>query len=235
MLIPTDEEAAVLIAENSAVLAEWFLLPRVPSGLPARLASKRGLYELCLEHDAPAPASSFPQTAADVAEFAATATFPVVAKNLEAWVRLHAPVVDGTTGIATAAELLALSRAWGDKPSVILQEYIPTEHAEDWIVHLYRGADGDPLVLFTGVKMRSWPPEAGMTACAYTVSNPQLAALAAHLCERVGFCGIADLDFRYDRRDGRYKLVDFNPRVAPSSGCSRTRPGSTWCGPCTWT
>jgi len=29
----------------------------------------------------------------------------------------------------------------------------------------------------------------------------------------VGYCGIADLDFRYDRRDGRYKLVDFNPRV----------------------
>ena len=213
VLIPTDEEAAVLIAENSAALAEWFLAPRVPSHLPARLASKRGLYELCLEHDVPAPASAFPRTAADVAEFAATATFPVVAKNLEAWVRLHAPAVNGTTVIATAAELLALARAWGDKPSVILQEYIPTEHAEDWIVHLYRGAGGDPLVLFTGVKVRSWPPQAGMTACAYTVSNPQLAALAARLCERVGYCGIADLDFRYDRRDGRYKLVDFNPRV----------------------
>ncbi len=213
VLIPTDEEAAVLIAENSAALAEWFLLPKVPSSLPARLASKRGLYELCLEHDVPAPASSFPQTAADVAGFAATATFPVVAKNLEAWVRLHAPVVSGTTVIATAAELLALARAWGDNPSVILQEYIPPEHAEDWIVHLYRGAGGDPLVLFTGVKVRSWPPQAGMTACAYTVGNPQLAALAARLCERVGYCGIADLDFRYDRRDGRYKLVDFNPRV----------------------
>ena len=52
-----------------------------------------------------------------------------------------------------------------------------------------------------------------MTACAYTASNPQLAALATRLCERVGYCGIADLDFRYDRRDGRYKLVDFNPRT----------------------
>ncbi len=52
-----------------------------------------------------------------------------------------------------------------------------------------------------------------MTACAYTASNPQLAALATRLCERVSYCGIADLDFRYDRRDGRYKLVDFNPRT----------------------
>ena len=58
----------------------------------------------------------------------------------------------------------------GAKPSVILQEYIPPEHAEDWIVHLYRGAGGEPLVLFTGVKVQVLAAQAGMTACAYTVS-----------------------------------------------------------------
>jgi len=213
VLVPTDEEAAVLIAEHSADLAEYFLLPQVAPDLPAKLASKRGLYELCLEHGVPAPGSSFPRTAAEVTAFAATATFPVVAKNLEAWVRLRAPAVNGTTVIGTATELLALARGWGDEPSVILQEYIPPEHAGDWIVHLYRGAGGEPLLLFTGVKVRSWPPRAGMTACAYTAPNPELAELAARLCKQVGFCGVADLDFRHDRRDGRYKLVDFNPRV----------------------
>jgi len=213
VLIPTDEEAAVLIAEHAAELADWFLLPQVAPDLPARLASKGGLYELCLEHDVPAPASSFPQTMADIEQFAAHAAFPVVAKNLEAWTRLHHPVVNGTTIIDSAGELLAMARDWGDTPSVILQEYIPADVAEDWIVHLYRGADGDPLVLFTGIKVRSWPPQAGMTALAYTVSNPKLAELAAQLCDRVGFSGIADLDFRFDRRDGQYKLVDFNPRI----------------------
>ncbi|HXP54534.1 MAG TPA: hypothetical protein VN847_06250 [Streptosporangiaceae bacterium] len=213
MLIPTDEEAAVLIAENSAELSEYFLLPRVAPELPARLASKGGLYELCLEHDVPAPASVFPQTLAEIEQFAARASFPVVAKNLEAWVRLHRPVVNGTTIIDSAGELITMARDWGDTFSVILQEYIPADAAEDWIVHLYRGAGGDPLVLFTGIKVRSWPPQAGMTALAYTVSNPKLAELAAHLCEQVGFAGIADLDFRFDRRDGQYKLVDFNPRI----------------------
>jgi D-aspartate ligase len=213
ILIPTDEEAAVLIAENAAELADWFLLPQVAADLPARLASKGGLYRLCLEYDVPAPDSSFPQTMADIERFAARATFPVVAKNLEAWTRLHHPVVNGTTIIDSAGELLTMARGWGETPSVILQEYIPADVAEDWIVHLYRGTDGDPLVLFTGIKVRSWPPQAGMTALAYTVSNPKLAELAAHLCDRVSFSGIADLDFRFDRRDGQYKLVDFNPRI----------------------
>ncbi|KAB1980775.1 hypothetical protein [Streptomyces triticiradicis] len=33
------------------------------------------------------------------------------------------------------------------------------------------------------------------------------------MCRRVGYSGLTDLDWRYDRRDGQYKLVDFNPRT----------------------
>ncbi|HEY2667919.1 MAG TPA: ATP-grasp domain-containing protein, partial [Actinomycetota bacterium] len=38
-------------------------------------------------------------------------------------------------------------------------------------------------------------------------------ALASDLCQRLGFCGIADLDWRFDELDGSYKLLDFNPRM----------------------
>ncbi len=211
--VPTDEEAAVLLAEHAAELEEWFLLPQVPPDLPRRLASKQGLYELCCKFGVPAPASGFPQTADEIAGFAARATFPVVAKNLEAWVRRSAPVVAGTTILRTPAELLAMAEGWGETPSVILQDYIPRDQAEDWIVHLYCDATSHCVVNFTGVKVRSWPPHAGMTACAYIVSNPGLAEMAARFCKDIGFRGIADLDWRFDRRDGEYKLLDFNPRV----------------------
>jgi predicted ATP-grasp superfamily ATP-dependent carboligase len=80
-------------------------------------------------------------------------------------------------------------------------------------VHAYFDENSAPLALFTGVKVRSWPPHAGMTANAYVVDNPELAALAEQFVKRIGFTGIVDLDLRFDRRDGRYKLLDFNPRM----------------------
>ena len=46
VLIPTDEEAAVLIAEHAADLGDAFLFPRIEPTLPRRLASKRGLHDL---------------------------------------------------------------------------------------------------------------------------------------------------------------------------------------------
>ena len=213
VLIPTDDEAAVLIAEHASELSDYFLFPQISPGLPRKLASKWGLYELCREHDVPAPKSAFPSSAAEVTAFAAHSTFPVVVKNAESWVRLRAPVVSSTTVVHTPEELLALIPPEGGHPSMIVQEYIPREHAEDWIVHLYCDANSNCVVSFTGVKVRSWPPHAGVTACAYATANPGLAQLAERFCKDIGYQGIADLDWRLDHRDGQYKLTDFNPRV----------------------
>lgn len=213
VLIPTDEEAAVLIAEHQEELATRFLFPRVDGKLPRRLASKQGLHELCVEHGISSPVSSFPQSYEEVERFAERACFPVVAKNCEAFERRRQPAVNGTTRIADREGLLRLARGWGERPGVILQEYLPREDAEDWIVHAYFDADSTPLAMFTGVKVRSWPPHAGMTANAYVVDNPELADIAARFIKQIGFSGVIDLDLRFDRRDGRYKLLDFNPRM----------------------
>lgn len=213
VMIPTDDEAAVLIAEHAGELSDYFLFPPVPSGLPRKLASKWGLYELCCEHGIPAPKSVFPSTADELAAFAAHGTFPVVVKNAESWVRLRAPVVRSTTVLHTPEELLALIRPRSGTACAIVQEYIPREYAQDWIVHLYCDANSNCVVLFTGVKVRSWPPHTGVTAYAYAAANPGLTQLAERFCKAIGFQGIADLDWRLDRRDGQYKLTDFNPRM----------------------
>nr|WP_236579964.1 ATP-grasp domain-containing protein [Streptomyces sp. HM190] len=213
VLVPTDEEAAVLIAEHQDALGPVFLFPRVDAKLPRRLASKQGLHELCVEHGVASPTAAFPQSYDEVERFAARARFPVVAKNREAFERRRQPAVNGTTRIESPEALLRLARGWGGRPGVILQEYLPREDAEDWIVHAYFDADSAPLALFTGVKVRSWPPHAGMTANAYIVDNPELADIAARFIKQIGFSGVIDLDLRFDRRDGLYKLLDFNPRM----------------------
>lgn len=213
VVVPTDEEAAVLVAEHADVLGDLFLISRSRTpGLVRTLASKRGLYELCLEHGVPTPETWFPESLDEIEKYALNGDFPVVVKNREAFGRRAAPVVRSTTIVHTSEELMSLAVQWPDPPGVVLQEHIPRDSAEDWFVHSYvdqtsRGA------LFTGVKVRSWPPHAGMTSCAYAVWNPELADQARRLYSNIGYCGVADLDFRLDDRDGQYKLVDFNPRV----------------------
>jgi predicted ATP-grasp superfamily ATP-dependent carboligase len=225
LALPTDDEAAVFVAEHAEALSPWLLTPRVEPGLPRRLASKRGLHDACVELGVPVPRAVFPTSLKEVAAFAEEVVFPVVAKNVDPFSRLSDPAVDFSTVLKTPEALLALADTWPDPPSVMLQEYIPREVAEDWIFHAYCDARSECLVAFTGVKYRSWPPKAGVTSYARTVGNERLAEKSRDLCCRLGFRGIVDLDWRFDRRDQRYKLLDFNPRVGAQFRLFETTAG----------
>ncbi|MGI5459882.1 ATP-grasp domain-containing protein [Streptomyces sp. CA-249302] len=210
--VPTDDEAAILLAEHADRLAECFLLPPVPADLPRVLAGKASMHRICADAGVPSPRSLAPADRGELVDAGRELGFPLVLKNLEPFSRLRAPAVASTTKVRDERELLGRFPT-DTLPPLLVQEYIPRQQAEDWITHFYCGPGGRPRVLFTGLKLRSWPPYAGVTTRAVALRNPQLAELAARLCGRIGYSGVGDLDWRYDRRDGRYKLVDFNPRT----------------------
>ncbi len=84
VLIPIDDASSVFVDEHAGELDADFLLPRQPDGLARALSSKRGMYELCRQHDIPTPLSVFPESEADVLEYADRTEFPIVAKCINA-------------------------------------------------------------------------------------------------------------------------------------------------------
>jgi len=223
--VPTDDEAAILLAEHADALSEHFLLPAVSAGLYRQLARKHELFKLCREHNVPTPETAVLSCRAELLAYAREATFPLVVKNADPWIRLRAPMVRATRVVWSQPELLAIAESGHEQFRLLVQEHLPIEHAQDWFVHAYFGANSEPLVNFTGIKVRSWPVGGGVTACGHAVPNPELAALAERFCKATGFQGVADLDWRFDRRDGQYKLVDFNPRVGAQFALFQTTGG----------
>ncbi len=115
--------------------------------------------------------------------------------------------------VQSRRELRDMCAGWEEPYRAVVQEYLPDEVSEDWIVHGYCDERAETKVAFTGRKVRSWPPRTGATARAYVKTNEELLGLAASLCCGIGYRGVFDLDWRLDRRTGRYNLLDFNPRV----------------------
>jgi D-aspartate ligase len=95
----------------------------------------------------------------------------------------------------------------------MFQEYIPREQGEDWIFHGYCDESSDCIVGFTGMKLRSYPAYAGPTTLGRCIENQALRRQAEELFKTINYRGIMDLDYRLDRRDGQYKLLDFNQRI----------------------
>jgi D-aspartate ligase len=214
ILVPTDDLAAILLAEHAAALEEWFEFPRPPAALPRTVASKWGLYQLCKRLGVPCAEAVIPQSRAEVEAFLERATFPVVVKAAEAWL-LPGSGVKSTTIVETPGQVLGIyDRVAGRSDTkVMFQEYIPRDRGEDWVFHGYCDARSECLAGFTGVKLRSYPPHAGLTTLGRCISNEALRRQAEALFKAISYRGIMDLDYRLDRRDGQYKLLDFNPRV----------------------
>jgi len=210
VLFPTDDAAAIHLAEHGQPLRSRFRFPDPPPQLPRRLAGKFSLHQVCRELGVPCPRAELVRISAEAVEFGIGHGYPLIAKLATPWT--GAGKVRSTTLVHDEAELLELARACEQYDTgLVLQEYLPGGPGDDWFVHAYRGR-GRPKV-FTGVKLRSYPAHAGLTTLGRCTSNSLLRGQAAELLQRLDYRGVADLDLRFDRRDGRYKLLDFNPRL----------------------
>ena len=157
IVIPTDDVAAIFIAEQAATLQQWFLFPQQPAMLPRTLANKRELYLLCKRMGVACPETVFPNSIDDVREFVEHASFPVVVKAAESWLL---PEGGRTTSIArTPEQAYAIYRSTESQrgPNLIFQEYIAPAYGEDWFYHGYRNMRSDCCIGFTGRKLRSYP------------------------------------------------------------------------------
>lgn len=213
ILVPTDDISAILIAENAAVLESWFLFPRQPPELPRILANKRVLYALCAKLGVACPKTYFPQSSEELRMLIDRLAFPVVVKRAESWRPADKGV--NTTEIVRSPERLdeIYTRCGAPYSDLLLQEYIPDEYGQDWVFHGYANHASDCMVGFTGVKLRSYPAHAGITTFGRSIENERLRHEAEAIIKALSYRGIMDLDYRFDRRDGEYKLLDFNPRI----------------------
>lgn len=217
VLIPTDDAGAILLAEHGSVLRRWFSFPAQPAALPRRLAGKASLAALGRDLGLPTVDSVETDDPVLAREFAERVGYPVVAKLAAPWRRTGG--LRSTTVVWDAA---ALAAAYAAGVPLLLQEYLP---GSDWFFHGYCDADSVCRPAFTGRKHRSYPPHAGLTSLGECVPEPVLAGEMAALLSRLGYRGILDCDLRRDARDGRFRLLDFNPRIGAQFRLFRTAAG----------
>jgi predicted ATP-grasp superfamily ATP-dependent carboligase len=215
ILIPIDDVAAIFVADRADALREGFLFPAQPPELARTLSSKKEMHLLCEKMGVPTPEATFPHSADDVATFAESAVFPVVMKSIASWLPEHRSQMKSVTIVSNPKELLeeyAKIESLGE-PDVMLQEYIPGGPEDVWMFNGFFTDDSECLVSFTGKKIRQSPPFTGATTLGICLKNEAVEKAAVGLLQKIGYSGIVDMGYRYDRRDGQYKLLDVNPRV----------------------
>ncbi len=218
VLLALDDASAVFVADHHELLDEPFVIPKAAPGMHRRLVNKRQLWQLCQRLGLACPASSFPTSEDQARELSRAYGYPVVLKQSAPWLESrdsHAPTV---LIVRSRDELVAGYRRMEShhEPNVIVQEYIPGGSETVWMFNGYFARGSECLCAFTGRKLRQRGPRTGPTTLGVCAWNESVASAAKLLMSEIDYHGIVDMGFRYDHRDGQYKLLDVNPRLGSS-------------------
>jgi len=90
----------------------------------------------------------------------------------------------------------------------MIQEYIPGYGCGFFALYQH----GVCKRIFMHRRVREYPPSGGASSCAQSFYDPQLKSYGISLLDALKWHGVAMVEFRYDTRDHRYKLLEVNPK-----------------------
>jgi predicted ATP-grasp superfamily ATP-dependent carboligase len=89
----------------------------------------------------------------------------------------------------------------------------------------YFDRSSDCLFGVTGRKLRQYPVHTGATSLGLCEENAPTRELTCRFMKAIGYRGILDIGFRFDARDGSYRLLDPNPRIGQTFRLFVSREG----------
>ena len=217
ILIATSDESATFVARYADLLRGIFIFPEVPYNLVESLSSKKKMYSVAIKNNIPVPESFFPENLSEVLDCSEKISFPVLLKGIDGR-KLEKETGRRMVIVKDRSELIDLYRLMEtqEEKNLMLQEYIPQSRNNMWIFNGYFDSSSNCLAAFTGIKLRQNPVYTGMTSLGVCQWNKTLSDLSTSFMKSIGYKGIVDIDYMLDPRDGKYKILDLNPRVGAS-------------------
>ena len=212
-LFPTTDEAVALIGGHHEFLQKYYRLT-TPSWEVLRWGcDKRLLYRLATDLGIDAPQTFCPRSREELATL--DCRFPVILKPA---MRLGSNRLnrDKAWRIEARAELLTRydeACQWLAPEMLMVQELLPG-WGESQFSYAALCRDGSPLASIVARRLRQFPMDFGrFSTYVESVDEPRVVEPAVRLLAAMRFTGLVEVEFKKDARDGKFKVLDINPRV----------------------
>ena len=209
VVFPTHDEQLNLIARH---LGDLDVLAPFPAwDILERVQSKRVQLEEAEAAGVDIPRTAYPGTVEEAGAAAKELGFPLLVKpehpiGFKQRFRRQAFRCENQVELAEAYERAS-------DFALMLQELIPGGDDTLYSVGSYLTREGRPLGVFSGRKLRQTPPGIGTCRIGEAVWVQESVDAALRLLQGFDYFGLSQVEFKRDPRDGRFKLMEINPRL----------------------
>jgi len=210
-VFPTHDEHVNAIARHVGVLEARYRFPFPSWEVLERIQSKRHQLETAEAAGLPVPRTFHPTSRDEALAAGEELGFPVMVKP-SANVGFRRSHGRQLFRCQNAADLeRAYEAAAPYEPMV--QELIPGGDEELFTLGSYVSTDGEALGLFSGHKLRQTRGYMGSARIGEAVWVEEVVEQGLAFLRALGYRGISQVETKRDPRDGRYKLMEINPRL----------------------
>ena len=213
VLYPTREETVAAFSRNRAELAQRFRVP-TPDWHTVRWAwDKRNTYRLADELAIPIPRTWYPRRLEDLDGVDAEPPFaikPAIKEHFFYATKAKAWRADTRSELVERFQRAVALTGPGE---VMVQELIPGDGDQQFSYCAFF-KNGVGVASMVVRRRRQHPPEFGRASTyVETTDVPLLETFSERFLRAIGYYGLVEIEFKLDRRDGRYKLLDVNARA----------------------
>ena len=217
VVLAGSDVGITVLARHRERLLERFLLDRSDVRAQLGMLDKLRTYEWAREAGVDTPAFWRLDDPADLERHRDGHVYPLLVKPLLSH-RYQALFPDKFRVVHDLEQLRAAHAAvTAAGLTVMLVELIPGPDSLLCSYNTYLDDSSSPEFDFTKRIIRRHPPNMGLASSHVTDWNPAVREPALRLFRHVGLRGVANAEFKLDRRDGRLKLIECNARFTDAA------------------
>lgn len=213
VLFPSGDLNLLVISENQEALAPYFRFA-LPSKDTIRLVlDKKAFYDWAAREGFRVP-RTWTVGPDGPGALAREISYPAILKPYLRDARWRARHDVKLYQVSSPEDLMrrwtALAR---DHADLLLQECIPGGDSQLVFSLTYLDRCRQPVAMFTGRKLRQFPPRFGTSSLAESRWDPEVAAHSLAVLEALHYRGYGSVEFKRDPRDGRLYMIEVTART----------------------
>ncbi|HXX33431.1 MAG TPA: ATP-grasp domain-containing protein [Thermodesulfobacteriota bacterium] len=213
VIFPNSDEAVYVLAKYKEALKDYYRIPTPDWEVTQYVYNKENTYRAAEKYGIPIPKTFYPKSLSELLEL--NLWYPLVIKpairdHFYNKTKIKAFRVNNQKELTKIYQWVC---SIIDPSEVLVQDFIPGGPKNLYsFCPLFK--DGKVVASITARRARQHPMDFGH-ASTYVelVHIPEMQTIAEKFLRLINYYGIAEVEFMMDPRDGKYKLLEVNPRV----------------------
>lgn len=219
VLYPSGDECVAFISEYDAILKKYYLYSNLSWKTAKAFLSKKAFYQLCLDSQVPTPRTVFPKSFDEALAFQNSVSYPCFLKPI--YYHLWAEEFGLRKGfvckdkVEYARNLQKVKHVIGN---IMIQEIVegPEDRLRMFIAYMDR--QGNAHGIFTGRKIRQFPPGFGTGTAFLSSPEPDIMEPSIRLLKRAQYQGMVEVEYKWCQTEQQYKVIEANIRPCRLGG-----------------